>query len=255
MEVRDRVAIVTGAGSGIGRATAQVLAAAGARVVVADIGIEEGQASVALIEGAGGTARFCRVDVADEAQVVGMIAFAEATFGGLDILFNNAGVLTPPPRFPDTPSDRWQRALDINLRGVMFGSYYAVPAMKRRGGGVIVQTASSAGLRPYEGDPVYATTKAGIIQLTRSLAFLQKEANIRVNCICPERVRTNLGKFTHAPLTPEEREQIARDRAPREQGPRLTPEQVAEVVMRLITDDSLTGRACHIAITGEYELL
>jgi NAD(P)-dependent dehydrogenase (short-subunit alcohol dehydrogenase family) len=255
MEVRGRVAIVTGAGSGIGRATALRLAQEGAAVIVADLNGEDGTETVRLIEERGGTARFYWVDVTDEPAVERMVAFAEETFGGLDILHNNAGIITGA-RFPEAPSARWQRTLDINLRGVILGTYYAIPAMKRHGGGVIIQTASMAGLAPYATDAVYAATKAGVVNFTRSLAFLKEEANIRVNCVCPGLVDTNIGLHARGPMTPEEREAFERQRAERIAArPRLAPSDVAEAVMQLIQDDSLAGCAYRIAAGQPWELL
>ncbi len=256
MDVRERVAIVTGAGSGIGRATAVRLAREGAMVVAAELNEDYGHETVGLIEQAGGKARFLRVDVTAEDDVVGMIAFAEHTFGGLDILYNNAGVITGPQRYPEAESARWQRTLDINLRGVLLGTYHAVPAMKRRGGGAIVHTASIAGLMPYQVDPVYAATKAGVVNFTRSLLYLKDEANIRVNCVCPGLVDTNIGLHARGAMTPEERAAFEQQRAQlAAQRPRLSPDDVAEAVMLLITDDSLNGRAYRIAAGVEWEML
>lgn len=256
MDVTEKTALVTGAGSGIGRATAVRLAHEGARVVVADINDEAGHRTVGLIEQAGGVARYVRMDVTDEEQVTGGIAFAEIHFDGLDIMYNNAGTITPQPHFPDAASARWQRTLDVNLRGVLLGTFHAVPALKRRGGGVIVHTASIAGLIPYAVDPVYAATKAGVVNFTRSLTFLKEEANIRVNCVCPGLVRTDLGLNARGAITAEERTQIIDQReANAGQRPMLEPEDVAEAVIRLITDDALNGRAYRIAAGTDWEML
>jgi NAD(P)-dependent dehydrogenase (short-subunit alcohol dehydrogenase family) len=256
MDVRGKTALITGAGTGIGRATALRLAREGARVVVADLNDEEGHRTVGLIEQEGGVARFFRMDVTDEEQVSGGVAFAEIHFDGLDIMYNNAGTITPRPHFPDADSARWQRTLDVNLRGVLLGTYHAVPAIKRRGGGVIVHTASIAGLMPYAVDPVYAATKAGVVNFTRSLSFLQEEANIRVNCVCPGFVLTDLALNALGLTTPEQREQFIRQQeANASARPMLMPEDVAEAVMRLVTDDSLNGRAYRIAANAEWEML
>lgn len=256
MDVQGKTALITGAGSGIGRAAALRLAREGVRVMVADINDEEGHETVGLIIQAGGDAHFFRTDVTDEEQIAGAIFVAEDHFGGLDIMYNNAGTITPAPRFPDADSTRWQRTLDINLRGALLGTHHAVPALKRRGGGVIINTASIAGLVPYAVDPVYAATKAGVVNLTRSLTFLKEEANIRVNCVCPGIVRTNLGLNARGPMTPQEREQFLRQREQAAgERPTLSAEDVAEAVMRLITDESLNGRAYRIVANQEWELL
>src|ERR1035437_522773 len=181
MNLRDKVAVVTGGGSGIGRATAIRLAREGAKVLVADYVKEGGINTVSTIIAAGGEASFILTDVSQEKDVRHMIEAAESIYGGLDVVHNNAGVLSGP-RFPDAPPKYWTRAIDINLCGVLYGIYYGVPALKRRGGGVIVNTASRSGLTPFIIDPVYAATKAAVVNLTRSLTFLKEEAGVRVNC-------------------------------------------------------------------------
>ncbi len=240
MEPKGKVALITGSGSGIGRATAIALAREGASVGVADIDDEGGHETVALIEGEGGTAAFAHTDVTKREDLDRAVAFAEETFGGLDIVHNNAGVGTPPPRFPDAPQDLWDRTLMIDLWAVIAGTQAAMPALRRRGGGVIVNTASIAGLAVYLPDPIYAAAKHGVVGFTRSLAFLKDEANIRVNCICPGVVRTPM--FLRG-LDSMSREQVD---ALFKQMPLLEPETIAEAVLTLVRDDSLTGEAISI---------
>ena len=141
MEVRDRVALVTGGGAGIGRAVAFRLAREGASVVVSDMDEEAGSGTIHEIESEDGKASFFRADVASEADARGMVAFAEEEFGGLDVLVNNAGGVSEP-YFPDGEPGHWGRAIDLNLRGVMLGIHFGVRAMKRRGGGAIVNVSS-----------------------------------------------------------------------------------------------------------------
>jgi NAD(P)-dependent dehydrogenase (short-subunit alcohol dehydrogenase family) len=231
------VAIVTGAGSGIGRAMAGLLAERGAFVVVADIDEAAGRETVSLIEGAGGRAAFIRTDVTKWDDLEAMVAFAEARFGGLDILHNNAGINTGRPRYPEAPRERWELTLAIDLWGVIAGVDAAVPAMRRRGGGVIVNTASLAGVVAFPPDPVYAAAKHGIVGLTRSLAFLKDEANIRVNAVCPGVVQT--------PLL-EKRDLSEEDAAVIAQMPLIPPSQVAEGVLAFVEDDSLAGEVMGI---------
>lgn len=243
MDPRGKVALITGGGSGIGRATALALARAGASVVIADVDEEGGRETVRLIEGEGGRAAYVRADVTRREDLERMVAFAEETFGGLDILHNNAGVVTGVPRYPDGPAASWERTLAVNLWSVIAGTQAAVPAMRRRGGGVIVNTASIAGLTGYQPDPVYAATKHGVVGLTRSLLILKEEANIRVNCVCPGVVKTPLVTRGLEGLSPEER---AGREAWLAQMPMLEPEEVAEAVLSLIRDDSLNGEAMGI---------
>ena len=128
--------------------------------------------------------------------------------------------------------------------------------MKRCGGGVIVQTASIAGLMPYAVDPVYAATKAGVVNFTRSLTYLKDEANIRVNCVCPGLVQTEIGLHARGAMTAAERDEFERRRAELfGQYPTLAPEEVAEAIMRLIVDESLNGRAYRVAANEEWEML
>lgn len=240
MEIRDKVALVTGSGSGIGRATALRLAREGAAVVVADIDEESGRETVSQIEAAGGRAAFIRADVASEADVRAMVAFAEETFGGMGILVNNAGVVegdtTERLSFPEVEPERWNRTLDVNLRGVILGTQYGIQAMRKRGGGVIVNISSGAGIGygPH-GSPVYAASKAGVMRFSAALAPLKDRVNIRVNCICPGWVDTPMVQRTRAERSPEEWQAIA-------PAVMLQPEEIADAVVELIRDDSLAGR-------------
>ncbi|HKA92893.1 MAG TPA: SDR family NAD(P)-dependent oxidoreductase, partial [Acidimicrobiia bacterium] len=173
MDIPGRVAIVTGAGSGIGRAIALRLAREGAAVVVADVDEDAGGETVAQVEAGGGRAGFVRVDVAREADVRAMVDFALATFGGLDILVNNAGIVVNPA-FPEADPEAWMRVLDVNLRGPMLGTFYAIGVMREHGGGAVVNIASLAGvgLGPHPA-PDYAATKAGIVRFSAALAPLR----------------------------------------------------------------------------------
>jgi len=241
VDIAGKVALVTGAGSGIGRASAVRLAREGASVVAVDVNEAGARETVAQIEAAGGRAAGVRADVTREEDVRAMVAFAEDTFSGLDILHNNAGVITGPPRWPDTEPERWMRMLDVNLRGVILGTQLAIPAMRKRGGGAIVNTASLAGIGyGFPPNPVYAATKGGVVLFTASLAPLRDEANIRVNCVCPGVVETPmLTRASEATSDAERDATMERLRAL----PMLQPEEIADAVISLIRDDSLAGRA------------
>lgn len=186
-EFGGRSAIVTGAGSGVGQATALRLAAEGARVVCADIGLEQAKETVRAIEDAGGTAVAIGVDVSVEEQVDAMVAAAVEHHGTLDILVNNVGIPTPRlgALLEDHTFEDFNRLVGVNLGGVFFGCKHAVLRFKQQGaGGVIVNTGSVAGLVACGGS-VYGATKAGVLSLTRSVAIEGAPHGIRANAICP----------------------------------------------------------------------
>lgn len=248
MEIADKSALVTGAGSGIGRASAIALAAAGARVLVVDVDDDGGHQTVDLIRTQGGEAAFFHADVSVPADTVAMVAEAESRFGGLDILHNNAGLLGPGG-FADQPVERLLRTVDVNFTGVVLGTHAAIPAMRRRGGGSIVQTASIAGVITYPGSPIYAATKAGVVGFTRALGALKHDVNINVNCICPEVVDTppiRLGR---------DRNRAAGISTPHMALPAIPVELVGEAIVGLVRDDTLAGRALKISPGRPNELL
>ncbi|MBI4518284.1 MAG: SDR family oxidoreductase [Deltaproteobacteria bacterium] len=236
MDINGKVAVVTGGGSGIGRATAIRLAQAGARVVVVDLDERGAGETAARIAQAGAAAAAFGADVARPAEVAAMLDFAGGRFGGLDILHNNAGITTGDPGYPEAGLEQWQRVIDINLRAVILATQLALPLLRRRGGGAVVHTSSLAGLVGWAPDPIYAATKAAVVLFTQSLAPLAAE-NIRINCICPGGVNT--------PMLQRAR-QSAREKPPAEL-PLLEPEEVADGVLQLISDDTLAGRTLVIA--------
>jgi NAD(P)-dependent dehydrogenase (short-subunit alcohol dehydrogenase family) len=234
VEIAGKVALVTGAGLGIGRAVATRLGREGAAVVAADVDPASGQEAVEAIDGAGGKALFVRADVGVGADVGAMVRIAEETYGGLDILINNAGGVEPP-FFLDAHVQHWARVIEVNLKGVMLATHYGIEAMRRRGGGAIVNVASVAGLGhgPHNA-PEYAAAKAGVVRFTAALATLLEDANIRVNCICPDWVDTPAMRRGLASMTPDERLSVPDTFVP--------ATEIADLVVQLIRDDSLAGR-------------
>ncbi len=251
-DLQGKVALVTGGGSGIGRATALSLAGAGAAVVVADISEEAGGETVRLIEREGGRGAFVRTDVTSWDEIRGMVAFAEEKFGALQIVHNNAGVNSGWPSFPDVPRTKWERTLVINLWAVIAVIQAAVPALRRAGGGVIVNSASLSGLVPFRTEPVYAATKHAVVGLTRSLGPMKQEENIRVNCVCPSFVDTQLPRSRLADMSEEDR---TRWEAALDRMPMLKPEDVADGVLELVRDESLSGAVMTIVVGEPRKLV
>ena len=192
--LQDKVALITGAGSGIGRVSALRFAAEGARVAVADFDAPGGRATVEQIRAAGGEADFVRADVARAVDVEAMIGFAEQRFGALHVLFNNAGI------FPDadgsvleTDEATFDRVIAVNLKGVFFGCKFGIPALLRAGGGSIVNTASFvAVMGSATAQSAYTASKGGVLALTREIAIEFARQGIRANALCPGPVNTPL---------------------------------------------------------------
>ncbi|MEO6397261.1 MAG: SDR family NAD(P)-dependent oxidoreductase [Tepidiformaceae bacterium] len=239
MEIEGKSAVVSGGGSGIGRATCVALARAGARVIVADRNEVGGRETVDLIGSAGGIALFRQCDVTQTEDLAGTVASAVQHFGSLDIVFNNAGIGGEDLFVDETQS--WAKVVDINLTAVIDATRIAVREMKRARGGVIVNTASMGGLLPMPGSPVYAATKAGVVNFSRSLAYLAMECNIRVNAICPT--------FTDTPLVRQSGDELVEEMK-RQIGGILQPEDIAAGVVELVEDDSRAGAVMRCTIRG-----
>jgi 3-oxoacyl-[acyl-carrier protein] reductase len=192
MLLQDKVALVTGAASGIGRATAHAFATEGARVVLADVDRERGEAAAAAIAASGGTAEFAYLDVTSAADADAAVALAVARFGGLDILVNNAGILADA-RLVKMTLEQWQRVIDVNLKGVFICGQRAAQAMIEGGrGGVILNASSVVGLYGNYGQTNYVATKSGLIGMTRTWARELGRHGIRVNAVAPGFIGTEI---------------------------------------------------------------
>ena len=190
----DKVALITGAASGIGREAALLFAAEGARVVVADRDGAAGERVISEIEAAGGHAQLAVGDVSVAADVEAAVAMAERAYGGLQVVFNNAGVFPADDGSPvDTPESVWDHVMDINLKGVFLGCKYAIPAMLRSGGGSVINTASFvAVLGAATSQVAYTASKGGVLAMTREIAVEYARQGIRANALCPGPVDTPL---------------------------------------------------------------
>ncbi|MBL6456446.1 SDR family oxidoreductase [Belnapia sp. T6] len=246
-------ALVTGAGSGIGRATALAFAREGAWVAAADLTLEAAQRTVAAIEAKGGQAVAIAVDVTDDAAVQAMVAAAVSAFGGLDCAFNNAGIAPHQVNaggvlMADMPEAAWLRLLEVNLTGVWRCLRHEVAQMRQQGGGAIVNTASVAGLVGLPGAAGYVAGKHGVVGLTKAAAVDHAKENIRINAVCPGYIET--------PMTEESK---------RRRGDAITartalgrfgvPEEIAEAVVWLCSDRASFVTGSNWTVDGGYSAL
>lgn len=248
MRLAGKVALITGAGSGIGRASALRFAQEGASVVVVDWRAAAAAATVAAILAQGGAATAVHADVAQEADAARMVQTAVAAYGRLDVLYNNAAIQVFGT-IPETTDADWNRVMDVNLKGVYLGCKYAIPVMQRQGGGSIISTSSALGI---VGDPVlpaYGATKGGIIAMTAAMAQAHGPQGIRVNCICPGDVATPLVMeyFEQQPDPAGAEQAVAAHYALR----RIAqPEEIANVALFLASDESSFITGAHLIVDG-----
>ncbi|MDP9180636.1 MAG: glucose 1-dehydrogenase [Chloroflexota bacterium] len=189
MLLKDKVAIITGAASGIGKATAITFGREGAKVMCADVNADGAEAVARQIADTGGEAASVKVDVVVEAEVQRMIQDTVARLGRLDVIYNNAGIGVGNP-VTQVSIEEWDRIIDINLRGVFFGTKYAILEMLKTGGGSIVNTASDAGLMGTPMLSAYCASKGGVVMFTKATAVEWARMGIRINCVCPGVIRT-----------------------------------------------------------------
>lgn len=245
-----KVATITGAASGIGRATALLFAKEGAKVVLADWDEEKGREAAEEISRNGGSATFLRVDVSKAEDVEAMVRTALETYGRLDVLFNNAGIEGARNRTADCTLENWERVISINLTGVFLGMKYGIPAMLSSGGGSIINTASTAGLAGNAGLPAYCASKGGVVQLTKAAALEYARKGIRVNAICPGGIWTALVERYTAGLSLEEMMPMVKAVHPI--GRFGQPEEVAQMALFLASDESSFCTGAPFLIDGGF---
>ena len=251
MKLKDKVAVITAAGSGSGRAGAVLFSQEGAKIVVGDIDAKGGKETVDLVKKAGGEAVFVPVDCGKVADMRTLIDVTMKTYGRLNILWNHAG--TPGPGTLETTEEEdFDRAMDINVKGCFFATKFAVPHIKESGGGAILFTSSVAGLRASPRSPSYSLAKGGLVTLSMSLAVYLAPHNIRVNCICPGSIDSPMLRVfidRSGKLKGEAMENTVREYAKTSPLGRMAkPEEIAKLPLFLASDDSsfITGTSVPI---------
>ena len=248
MRLQDKVAIITGAGGGMGRVASQLFAKEGAEVVVAEFSEAAGRETVRLVEEAGGTATFVRVDVSKEADAKAMIDHAVATYGRVDVLYNNAGIMPEADHSViDTDVAAWDQVMAVNVRGVFLGCKYAIPVMLAQGSGSIINISSFVALMGCSNpQDAYTASKGAVLALTKSLAVQFGPRGVRSNAICPGPVETPL--LMDWLVKDEEAKRIRLARNPT--GRFGKPEEIVYMAMYLASDESRWTNGASLVVDG-----
>lgn len=245
MRLNGKRAIITGGGGGIGRATAILFAKEGAEVVVSDIDKIKGEETVSLIKESGGKAIFFQADVRISDQVKALVDEAAAVFGGVDILFNNAGIGNPEVKGADLTEEDWDRVIDINLKGVFLGIKHVIPELKKSNAGAIINTSSLLGLKGQKYMTAYNASKAGVLLLTKNAALEYGKDHIRVNAIAPGVIDTEI--IDSWKTNPRKWPIISKANALGRIG---RPEEVAQAVLFLASDEASFITGATLSVDG-----
>ena len=248
MRLGNKVALITGAGSGIGRASAILFAQRGARVAVVDRNVETGKETEAAIRAADGKAVFIEADVSDPDACEAMVRKTVEAYGRLDVLFNNAGLESPYAFLADQPMGEWDDLIAVNLKGTLYGSRFGIAQMMSNGGGAIINTSSVTGLSGFMLQAVYGATKAAIINITLNTALEYGSMNIRANCICPGPIDTPILRTALDSVPVENVESLVTSIIP--MGRIGRPEEVASVALFLASDESSYVSGAVIPVDG-----
>jgi NAD(P)-dependent dehydrogenase (short-subunit alcohol dehydrogenase family) len=250
MKLAQRAAVITGAGSGIGRAMALRFAAEGAVILAADVNADAAAATAAAVREQGGRAEPFTVNVVEPEQVQAMVERARTSFGRVDILCNNAGIGSTTS-VVDQPIDEWDRVMAVNVKSVFLGCKFAIPVMLEQGGGCIINTASVAGMVGIVNRAAYSASKGAVIALTKQVAIDYVERNIRVNCLCPGTVDSPwVGRLLAQSDDAAEMRRALEARQP--MGRLGTPEEVAGAALYLASDDAAFITGTGLVIDGGW---
>lgn len=244
--LQGKVALVTGAGSGIGRAATMAFAREGAKVIVSDIVVPGGEETVQMVKAAGGEASFVKADASKATEVEALVSAVVKTYGRLDCAFNNAGIEGEITQTVECREENWDRVIAINLKGVWLCMKYEIPVMLKQGGGAIVNTSSVAGLVGFQGLPAYVASKHGVAGLTKTAALEYAKTGIRVNAVCPGVIHTPMVErlFSNQPHWGEAvqaMEPVAR---------MGTPAEIGEAVVWLCSDAASFVTGLTMAVDG-----